>query len=115
MNDDGVRCFGYTPEHRVTEVTRIGRGTGAIAPQPMREIGRPCTVVICKLRNVTFFSRAAQKEMLQNCVVQDRDAWFSQRALVNLAMKLIVAKLINGDIACSGIRFDRRELLHSVK
>ncbi len=54
----------------------------------------PFAVVVDEFFDVLLFGQAAEKEVVQDRVVQNHDAGFFQRSRVDVAMKLVVPGVI---------------------
>ena len=69
----------------------------------------PVAVVEGELFDVLGLVERAEEEMLEHGVVEDRYAWLGQCALVDSAMELVVAQVVEMDIGLARIGFDRAE------
>ena len=109
--DDGARAGRDPLQHGIAKVAFIGRGSRTVPPQLASAVAIPLAIVIDEFVHVFGFRQRAQKQMLQHGVVQDHHARTFDRLLINLAVQLIVADVIEMDVGMSRIRPDVAQFL----
>jgi hypothetical protein len=86
----------------MVEVALVDSRPGPIAPQIFGHRAIPFPVVVNELVDVCCAIQRAEKEVMQHRIVQHHHPGLRQRPPVNLAVQLIVAQVIQRDVARGG-------------
>ena len=99
VDHDGAGAFGDAPQHGVVEESWIRRGARARAPQLFGQGAAPLAIVVDEFGDVLVAMEAAEEEVLERGVVQHGDPGALQGAPVDVTMRLVVAQMIEIDVA----------------
>ena len=95
------------PQHGELEVARVDRRPRPIAPQFLARIASPFPVVVDPLGDVLFARKPAEHEVVQHRIMQHHHPRRLERALIDLLMQAIIAKMIQMNVCRRRAAFDR--------
>jgi hypothetical protein len=111
MHDHRARCRRDPLQHGIAKVALVGRGGCTLAPQLASPVTMPFAIVIDEFVHIPGFVEGAEEQVLQDGVVQDDNAGALDSLLVDRAVELIVADVVEVHVGAVRIGPDVAELL----